>query len=250
MVMWSHEMMMKHSRLDNETKEILDRLVEKFGECKHGQRVEALSYLGFNLPALSDDSPWPLQDNMVDRLLLGQIRSELPTLHGWVMDLCSIGSGQHLDDAIIDSIEVKHLGDVTYIRINDNRSDTRDFTIKVKAAYTSVEVQVYVTGQEGRYGDLRDEGHVIAWKAGINHDAMGDEEGKRLYLLGSKEGWLAAMRTVPIDKCDVGVEDRNTYFLSRQKLFGMVLHDCWHSFKDKFGEIDIQPELDLFGEIV
>jgi hypothetical protein len=34
MVMWSHEMMMQHSRMDKETISLLDQLVAKLESCK------------------------------------------------------------------------------------------------------------------------------------------------------------------------------------------------------------------------
>jgi hypothetical protein len=163
------------------------------------------------------------------------------------MDLCTISSGKHGDDAIINSVKVAHLGNVVYVNLDDNRCKSKQFTIEVKARYNTVEVKVYKTGSNSRYGDLRDEGHVIAWKAEIRDD-LDEEIAENIWNNRNKKNLLTYLGSLDRDLFEYGVEDRNHYFCSPQMLFGVVLSDCWHSFKEKFGEIAVQPELDLFGE--
>jgi len=263
MVMISNEKMMATARLDKETAAEVKALAEKLHAMEYGAKLEAIKLFGFYLPDLGGHGyEYPMDTGMADAITHGVLRANLPTLHKSVMDLCLIGTGKHIDDSIINSVVVdRKKQDLFIIKVDDNRSTSKRFTIKVEADCLGVTVTVHKTGQEGQYGDLRDEGYVMAWEAAyinstyrrfVFKEELTEEEQEQInaeeesiYRKGLEIGFIETFMEMPVEKFDIGCEDRNHYFCSEQMLFGMVLSDCWDEFKEK---VKKQPELDLFDE--
>lgn len=261
-VKWSNETMLRHSKMNDETRALVERLAENLNSIEYGESADALEYLGFLVPdigGMSGSEHYPFRPEVASSITTGVARAGLPLLHKYVMDLCRIGTGRFIDDSIVNSVEINRWDKNTLqIKISDNRSDSKRFTIKVKANSSGVNVEVYKTDQEGRYGDLRDEGYVIAWESEFKsyfrklvqkvemtegESEMLEKEDADRHHKGRRQGWIETWSEVPVERFDIGCEGSNHYFCSVQHLFGITITNCWYEFREKAG---VQPELDLF----